>query len=255
MSEEQRIHNDVVLLRLRLALAVAIVALLCWIGYSLFESNLRAAQSAAESEVAKSNSQTLAEDIKTICAQEGKVLLDDRDLCAKAEAVQAQPTEAIPGPKGEPGKDGQPGKDSTVPGPMGPPGKDSTVPGPMGPAGRPGTDGDDGLAGLTVQGPPGDDSSIPGPQGPAGPPGKDSTVPGPPGPQGEPGPSGADSTVPGPPGPAGPAGPAGANGSDGRGIQSAFCGDDGRWIITYTDGATSDGGVCRTEPGPPIGLP
>jgi hypothetical protein len=254
MSEEQRIHNDIKLLRLRIALGVAIMALLAWIGYSLFESNLRAAQSAAESEVAKSNSQTLAEDIKTICAQEGKVLLDDRDLCAKAEAVQAQPTEAIPGPKGDPGKDGQPGKDSTVPGPMGPPGKDSTVTGPMGPAGRPGADGDDGLAGLTVQGPPGDDSNIPGPPGPPGAPGKDSTVPGPPGPQGEPGPAGADSTVPGPPGPAGPAGPAGANGSDGRGIQSAFCGDDGRWIITYTDGATSDGGVCRTEPGPPIGI-
>jgi len=57
------------------------------------------------------------------------------------------------------------------------------------------------------------------------------------------GPAGADSTVPGP---IGPVGPAGANGADGRGIQSAVCGDDARWLITYTDGTTSDGGACRT---------
>jgi hypothetical protein len=61
--------------------------------------------------------------------------------------------------------------------------------------------------------------------------------------QGPMGPAGADSTVPGP---TGPPGPAGANGADGRGIQSAFCGDDARWVITYTDGTTSDGGACRT---------
>jgi len=66
--------------------------------------------------------------------------------------------------------------------------------------------------------------------------------------QGPMGPAGADSTVPGP---AGPPGPAGANGADGRGIQSAFCGDDARWVITYTDGTTSDGGVCRTSVIPP----
>jgi hypothetical protein len=48
---------------------------------------------------------------------------------------------------------------------------------------------------------------------------------------------GADSTVPGPPGP---------QGESGRGIASAYCGDDGRWLITYTDGATQDGGQCRS---------
>lgn len=235
MTTEQRHDSDLKLLRLRLALAVAIVGLLCWIGYSLFESNQRAAQSQAESEVAKSNSQTLAEDIKTICAQEGKVLLGDRDLCAKAEAVQAQPTEAIPGPKGDKGSDGERG-------PRGFPGmdgKDSTVPGPIG---RPGIDGDDGVAGLSVQGPAGTDSNVPGPQGIQGEPGL-------------PGKDGADSTVPGPAGADGAPGPAGANGADGRGVQSAMCGDDGRWTITYTDGTTSDGGVCRTDPAPPIGIP
>lgn len=62
------------------------------------------------------------------------------------------------------------------------------------------------------------------------------------------GPAGADSTVPGPEGPAGP---------PGRGLQSQFCGDDRRWLITYTDGTTADGGVCREAivPGPPIGTP
>lgn len=57
------------------------------------------------------------------------------------------------------------------------------------------------------------------------------------------GPPGADSTVPGPSGPQGEAG---------RGIQSAFCGDDGRWLITYTDGESADGGECRAKVGPPI---
>lgn len=228
MTVEQKQHNDIQLLRLRIALAVAIVALLAWIGYSLFESNQRAAQSAAESEVAKSNSQTLAEDIKTICAQEGKVLLDDRDLCAKAEAVQAQPTEAIAGPKGDKGNDGERG-------PLGPVGATGER-GPLGPVGPKGDIGDDGVAGLSFQGPAGADGAQ-GPMGPAGPQGE-------PGTDGTPGPAGAD----GAPGPQGP------QGEPGRGMQSAHCGDDGRWTITYTDGATSDGGACR-EPGPPIGLP
>jgi len=59
------------------------------------------------------------------------------------------------------------------------------------------------------------------------------------------GPAGADSTVPGPEGPAGPPG------EPGRGITSAFCGDDRRWLITYTDGTTADGGACRESALPP----
>jgi hypothetical protein len=195
----------------------------------------------SERNTSQANTQTLAQDILQVCKSQGKLMVDDRDLCAKAVKAQEQPTEALPGPKGDkgnPGDPGKPGKDSTVPGPMGPPGADSKVPGPVGPAGRPGLDGDDGLAGLTVQGPPGNDSTTPGPPGPQG-------VPG------EPGKDGSDSTVPGP---AGPAGPAGADGTDGRGVQSAMCGDDGRWTITYTDGSTSDGGQCRADPGPPIGV-
>ena len=208
-------------------LALMIIAGLVWNVYVTVSAT-------AEKNTAQANSQTLAEDIQRVCQQQGKLLVDDRDLCAKATAVQETPTEALPGPKGDKGNDGEPGKDSTIPGP---PGADSKVPGPVGPPGRPGVDGDDGVAGLSFQGPPGVD-------------GADSTVPGPPGPQGEPG---ADSTVPGPQGEPGPAGPAGTNGSDGRGIADTQCLDNGRWAVTYTDGTTQDGGQCRTTP--PIGLP
>lgn len=41
-------------------------------------------------------------------------------------------------------------------------------------------------------------------------------------------------------------GPEGVQGPAGRGLQSQYCGDDGRWVITYTDGAVQDGGQCRT---------
>lgn len=56
---------------------------------------------------------------------------------------------------------------------------------------------------------------------------------------------GQSSTTPGPPGAVGATGPAGA---DGRGIQSLYCDDiTGRWTVTYTDTATADAGVCRTN--------
>lgn len=247
MTVEQRHDSERKLLGLRLALAVAIVALLTWIGFSLFESNQRAATSEANEQVAKSNSQTLAEDIKRICAEEGKVLLDDRDLCAKAERVQATPTEAIPGPKGDKGNDGERGPIGPI-GPVGATGPkgDMGPIGPVGPKGDKGDRGDDGLAGLTVEGPAGTDGTM-GPMGPAGPagvPGKD----GAPGPVGPAGPAGAD----GAPGAQGP------RGEPGRGVADTQCGADGRWTVTYTDGTTQDGGVCRVDntppapPGPPV---
>ena len=212
----------------RWAFFVAALMIIAGIGWNIYMQY----SATQDKNTAQANSQTLAQDIKRVCEAQGKLLIEDRDLCAKADKVQDNPTEALPGAKGDkgnPGEPGRPGKDSAVPGPMGPPGADSKVPGPVGPAGKPGDDG------MTVQGPPGSDSTTPGPPG-------------------EPGKDGADSTVPGPQGPAGPAGPAGADGKDGRGVQSAYCGDDAHWMITYTDGSTSDGGVCRTEPGPPIGV-
>lgn len=205
--------------------ALMIIAGIAWNIYMQYSAT-------ADKNTAQANSQTLAQDIQRVCEAQGKLLVDDRDLCAKAEAVQDQPTEALPGPKGDRGNDGLPGKQ----GPQGFPGVKGD-PGPLGPIGPKGNEGDDGVAGLSFV-------------GPAGPAGADG-APGLPGLQGEPGPAGppgADSTVPGP---AGPPGPAGANGSDGRGIESAYCQDNGRWLITYTDGSTSDGGECRTAP--PIG--
>jgi hypothetical protein len=90
--------------------------------------------------------------------------------------------------------------------------------GPGGPPGPPGTTGKQGKDGATVVGEPGADGAT-GPAGKDGADGKDGAQ--------------------GPPGEQGPAGPAG------RGIASTTCGDDGRWLVTYTDGTTQDAGPCR----------
>lgn len=170
----------------------------------------------AEKNTAQANSQTLAQDIQTICTTQGSLIVSDRDICAKATSVQQNPTEAIPGPKGDPGPSGKDGKDG-APGPSGSPGlagKDSTIPGPPGAAGAAGKDGAA--------------STVPGPTGPAGPAG----APGQPGAAGAPG---ANSTVPGPEGPAGPpgaTGPQGPAGADGK-SPSSFTFTD-RTGMTYT---------------------
>lgn len=59
------------------------------------------------------------------------------------------------------------------------------------------------------------------------------------------GPAGADSTVPGPEGQPGP---------QGRGLDDMQCGDNGRWTAFWSDGSTTDSGVCRNDPGPPLGV-
>ena len=155
------------------------------------------------------------------------------NICQKAEQVAAEPSTPLAGPQGVQG----------VPGPRG----EQGFPGPMGatgPAGAKGDKGDQGIMGLL--GLTGGTGPV-GPPGPVGPQGLDGLT-GATGPVGPAGPAGADSTVPGPAGPAGAdgaPGPAGPQGEEGRGIKSAFCGNEGRWTITYTDGATSDGGQCR----------
>lgn len=192
-------------------LALMILAGLGWMVYDSLSTK-------ADRNTAQANSQTLAEDIQTICTAQGKLLVDDRDLCSKAEKVQQDPTESIAGPKGDPGNDGANGADG-APGPVGPVGP----PGAAGPAGEPGP-----------VGPPGS-------QGPPGPPGLNGAD----GVDGLNGAPGADSTVPGPPGADGATGPQGPKGDPGRGITSAYCGADGRWLMTYTDGGVADGGACR----------
>lgn len=162
----------------RWAFFVAALMILAGIGWNIYMQY----SATLDKQTAQANSQVLAQDIQTICETEGKLLIGDRDICPKADSVLANPTGAIPGPKGDSGKDGKDGVD----------GRDG-APGSPGPAGAPGKD-------STVPGPAGQDSTLAGPPGPAGRNGVDSTVPGPVGPPGEPG----------------PPGPAGADGTNGQ---------------------------------------
>jgi len=137
------------------------------------------------------------------------------------EVREKAPDPAVPGPRGASGERGPVGPRGEV-GPTGPAGP----PGPAGASGEPGGPGAAGEAGG---------------RGPAG-------EAGPPGPAGDRGPQGE----PGTPGATGPAGPPGAPGSDGRGITDITCLDDGRWQITYSDGATTfTSGPCRIVVPPP----
>jgi hypothetical protein len=138
---------------------------------------------AQRGEVSASNALTLAEQVKQACAT-GQLVIDDQNLCDKAEQVAASPAELVPGPPGPKGVDGQDGRPG-IDGKDGAPGKDSMVPGP---AGRDGTNGAD--------------STVP---GPAGQDGADSTVPGPAGRDG----------IDGAPGVSGPQGPQGVQGEPG----------------------------------------
>ena len=190
----------------------------------------------------------LAEEFDAACKSEDfQTSSAGANICQKAEQVASEPSTPLAGPQGVQGVPGPRGEQG-FPGPAGSPGapgKDSSVPGPVGPQGLAG------LLGLTggrgEQGIPGP----PGPVGATGSPGADSTVPGPRGETGPAGSPGADSTVPGPAGPPGADGATGPQGEPGRGIKSAFCSDDGRWAITYTDGQVSDGGTCRATLLPP----
>jgi len=160
---------------------------------------------AQRGEVAQSNAQTLAEQVKQACGT-GQLLVDNRNLCEKADKVAADPAQLVPGPPGPQGVNGLDGRDG-LPGAQGlagADGKDSTVPGPVGPQGAQGDPGPIGATGAT------------GAQGLTGANGTDSTVPGPPGPHGE-------------IGPAGPAGSPGANGAP----PSSFTFTD-RTGMTYT---------------------
>ena len=136
--------------------------------------------SAQRAEVATSNANTLAQQIKAACEKDGgKLIVDDRDLCQKAQRVIAAPAEPVPGPPGPEGPQG----------PQGPRGE-------QGPRGVQGAQGPEGPTGP--EGPEGD-------AGQAGPPGPEGT-------DGDPGPVGEE----GPPGEAGPAGPQGEAGATGK---------------------------------------
>jgi hypothetical protein len=154
---------------------------------SIFMWGTAAAQ---RSEVAQSNAQTLAEQVKQACST-GQLVVDDRNLCEKAGQIAASPDRLVPGPPGPQGADGRHGIDGT-PGPAGVQG----AAGPQGPKGDTGATGPEGTSGPV---------GAPGSTGQTGATGADSTVPGPAGPQG----------ATGPQGPQGPAGVDGTNGTNG----------------------------------------
>jgi hypothetical protein len=222
--------------------ALAVVALIfaTFCLYLAMDNERLAAVNAAYGNTQQQEKQSLAEEFDKACkSADFQQTPAGSNICRKAERVAAEPGNPVAGPQGVPGLQGPRGEQGFQ-GPAGPQG-------PMGPVGATGPRGDTGLQGLL--GLPG----LNGVQGPPGADGADSTVPGPPGPPG------ADSTVPGPVGPAGPAGadgaegPAGPQGAAGRGIASSYCGDDGRWLITYTDGSVQeDAGQCRETP--PLGV-
>ena len=214
------------------AVVMCLLAVLAGVGILVYDK----VSATAEKNTAQANAQTLGQDILQVCETQGKLMVNDRDLCVKGENVLANPTEALPGPKGDKGNDGEPGPQG-IPGATGAKGE----PGPLGPVGPKGDTGDDGLAGLSVRG----DNGTDGAQGQAGPAG----------PQGEQGPAGADG-APGATGAAGAdgaTGPVGPQGEPGRGIADTYCQDNGLWQITYTDGSVdNDAGQCRTAS--PIGV-
>jgi type II secretory pathway pseudopilin PulG len=90
-------------------------------------------------------------------------------------------------------------------------------------------------------------SPYPGPAGPPGSPG----APGLPGPAGTPGPAGAPG-VDGQPGAAGVDGQPGQDGAPGRSVTGTTCDpQSGRWVVTYSDGTSADGGPCvASSPSP-----
>ena len=206
--------NKAVRKRAFYALMAGLSAALVFCGAFLWgmQANVRADQEASNATAATTNAQTLAQQVQQACTANGQLVVDERNLCAKAEKIAQEPAQPVPGPPGPKGDTGTAGKDSTVPGPAG-------------------QDGEDGA-----------DSLVAGPAGAAGTNGLDSQVPGP---------AGKDSTVPGPAGAAGATGADGTPGADGRGIASVVCegaGDASYWLVTYDDGTTqTSGGPCRIQ--------
>lgn len=206
--------------------------------YLAMDNSRLAAVNATYGQTQQQEKKGLAEEFDAACkSADFQQTAAGSNICRKAEQVASEPGAHLAGPQGAQGQRGEQG----FPGPMG-------FPGPKGDKGDHGSQGLAGLLGLPGQ------SGLNGAMGPTGPPGPmgPAGAQAPPGPAGAPGADGKDSTTPGPAGATGATGPQGA---DGRGIESAYCWDNGRWTITYTDGATQDGGECRASLTPPVGKP
>lgn len=206
-------------LLIALAGLLMIVLGMGWMMYNQFTTSV-------DKNTAQSGSATMAQDIVRICETEGKLMVNDRDLCAKAEAVLKDPTQAIAPPKGDKGNPGERGERG-----------ERGFPGLPGAKGDKGDRGDRGVEGREALG-------LPGQTGTAG---KDGAM-GPVGPAGEPGIPGAQGEQ-GVPGEPGKDGVNGVDGKDGRSLNDMQCGDNGRWTAYWSDGTTSDSGMCRAPSG------
>lgn len=88
-----------------LGIIVAILVAVAIIGSYTF-----GAMQSRRAEIASANSLTLAEMVKTRCADPGGFTSDQDDLCASAKKVVKRPNAQIIGPPGPSGKPGKPGK-------------------------------------------------------------------------------------------------------------------------------------------------
>ena len=151
------------------ALAVVILAFVAWGTIAQYTTK-------KEAEVSSSNAQVLAQEITRVCEDSGTFVVNERDVCAKGEAVLNNPAEVIAGPKGDKGDkgdQGDPGQTGAT-GARGEKGDTGAVgsqgvAGSAGEAGATGATGSAGEAGAAgVQGEPGAMGPV-GPAGPAGP--------------------------------------------------------------------------------------
>lgn len=237
LAKMQRAQRRRTLVMVLLAVLALIFGAACL--FFAMDNQRLASANAVYGQTQQQEKQNLAEEFDAACKRaDFQQTPAGSNICRKAEQVAAEPGSPLAGPQGVQGLQGPRGEQG-FPGPMGPAGAKGD-PGPQGIAGLLGAAGSSGQNGK--DGAPGP----PGPAGPQGPPGL-TGADGKPGQPGPAGPAGADSTTPGPPGPAGP------KGDTGRGIQSAYCWDNGRWTITYTDGTSADGGQCRATLTPPVG--
>jgi len=162
MSESQRRRRTRII---RISKIVSWAALVAMVLYVFIAQQVKVDNSSA-------NAAALAEEVKQACTR-GDVLVDSQSVCPRANKVADNPTQPLPGPKGDPGERGQRGEPG-LPGLTGPAGPA----GPKGETGDPGTPGADGQPGIDGQ------PGATGKEGPAGQPGTQGV----PGPAGERGP-------------------------------------------------------------------
>ncbi|MQB02030.1 MAG: hypothetical protein GEU78_17510, partial [Actinobacteria bacterium] len=120
-------------------LLVVITAMVAWLAFS--SSSAR-----QDARISADNASSIASQVTAACDRQGETARELGRLCEEAAAVEQEPVETIPGPRGERGEPGE------------------SIVGPTGPRGFPG------MPGESVTGPRGDrgEEGPPGPGGPEG---------------------------------------------------------------------------------------